>query len=130
MAPSTASSFTSVPILSLEAGKNPSTKDAFLADLRSALLNTGFLYLSDTGLPPNLIDQVKRQSVLFFDESVLPLAEKEKIEMKNEKSFLGWSRVSIFHFFFAFLKTFQQVQKHGACWSWQLSSNGIQRRLD
>lgn len=28
----------------------------------------------------------------FFEE--LPFEEKEKIEMKNEKSFLGWSRVS------------------------------------
>lgn len=27
----------------------------------------------------------------FFEE--LPFEEKEKIEMKNEKSFLGWSRV-------------------------------------
>lgn len=29
----------------------------------------------------------------FFEE--LPVEEKEAIEMKNEKSFLGWSRVSL-----------------------------------
>lgn len=38
----------------------------------------------------------------FFEN--LPVQEKEKIEMKNEKSFLGWSRVSFF--FVLLLSTF------------------------
>jgi hypothetical protein len=86
-------SFTSIPVLSLVSAKEPSTKPKFLNDLRSALLNVGFCYLSDTGLPPELVRRVCDQTFAFFDEDVLPLAEKESIEMKQEKSFLGWSRV-------------------------------------
>jgi isopenicillin N synthase-like dioxygenase len=93
--------FTSIPVLSLAAARDPSTKAKFLDELRHALLFVGFLYLDDTGLPKELVDRVCEQARLFFDESVLPLAEKEKIEMKNEKSFLGWSRVSFKVFFFA-----------------------------
>jgi isopenicillin N synthase-like dioxygenase len=87
-------SFTQIPILSLAAAREASTKPAFLAELRSALLHVGFLYLADTGITDELLDRVGEQTRLFFDEDVLPLEEKEKIEMKNEKSFLGWSRVS------------------------------------
>ncbi|KAF2435450.1 Clavaminate synthase-like protein [Tothia fuscella] len=87
-------SFTEVPILKLSLGRDPATKPAFLEDLRDALLNVGFLYLSDTGLPQELIDKVCRLTREFFDEDVLPLREKERIEMKNEKSFLGWSRLN------------------------------------
>jgi isopenicillin N synthase-like dioxygenase len=90
-------SFTSIPVLSLAAARDASTKPRFLEDLRSALLNVGFCYLSDTGLPKDLVEKVCDQTVAFFDENVLPLAEKENIEMKNEKSFLGWSRVSAPH---------------------------------
>jgi len=95
--------FTSIPILSLEKARNPDTKEAFLAELRQALLYVGFCYISDTGLPPELIQRVKDETFKFFDEDILPLAEKEKIEMKNEKSFLGWSRVSALSIIFLFL---------------------------
>jgi len=88
------SSFTQVPVLSLALARDPATKAQFLQQLRDTLLNVGFLYLSDTGLPKQLIDQVREQTFAFFDEDVLPLSAKEEIEMKNEKSFLGWSRVS------------------------------------
>jgi isopenicillin N synthase-like dioxygenase len=87
-------SFTTVPILSLDQARDPNTKPLFLIRLRDTLLNVGFLYLSDTGLSKELVDRVCELTVAFFDEHVLSLAEKEKIEMKNEKSFLGWSRVS------------------------------------
>jgi isopenicillin N synthase-like dioxygenase len=84
--------FSTLPVLPLGAARNPSTKPQFLADLRSALLNVGFLYLSDTGLPEGLVEEVVRECREFFEG--LPEGEKEKIEMKNAKSFLGWSRVS------------------------------------
>ncbi|KAL7780470.1 hypothetical protein CFE70_010493 [Pyrenophora teres f. teres 0-1] len=82
--------FTQIPVLPLSAALDESTKPQFLRDLRSALLNVGFLYLSETGLPDQLINDVIRECGNFFEK--LPLSEKEKIEMKNEKSFLGWSR--------------------------------------
>jgi isopenicillin N synthase-like dioxygenase len=84
--------FNTLPILPLSAALDPSTKPQFLSDLRSALLNVGFLYLSETGLPDQLIKDVVGQCGDFFEQ--LPQKEKEAIEMKNEKSFLGWSRVS------------------------------------
>ncbi|ORY15677.1 hypothetical protein BCR34DRAFT_477498 [Clohesyomyces aquaticus] len=86
-----ASTFSSIPILPLSHALDPATKPAFLTSLRSALLNVGFLYLSETGLPDQLISDVIRECRGFFEK--LPWEEKEKIEMKNEKSFLGWSRL-------------------------------------
>jgi hypothetical protein len=86
--------FDALPILPLAQALDPATKPKFLSDLRHALLNVGFLYLSETGLPEQLVRDVIRECRGFFKD--LPLAEKEKIEMKNEKSFLGWSRVSDF----------------------------------
>jgi hypothetical protein len=86
-------SFTTVPILPLSQARDPKTKPAFLKDLRDTLLNVGFLYISETGLPEDLVKRVCELTKEFFDENVLPLDVKERIEMKNEKSFLGWSRV-------------------------------------
>jgi isopenicillin N synthase-like dioxygenase len=88
-----AQTFTNIPILPLSQALNPETKPQFLAELRDALLNVGFLYLSETGLPDQLIQDVIRECRDFFEK--LPREEKERIEMKNEKSFLGWSRVSV-----------------------------------
>jgi len=85
--------FTSLPVLPLSAALNPATKPQFLRDLRDALLNVGFLYLSETGLPEGLVQDVIKECRRFFED--LPRGEKEKIKMKNEKSFLGWSRVSV-----------------------------------
>jgi isopenicillin N synthase-like dioxygenase len=84
--------FSKLPNLPLSAALDPTTKPKFLEDLRSALLNVGFLYLSKTGLPEQLIKDVISECGGFFEK--LPHKEKEAIEMKNEKSFLGWSRVS------------------------------------
>ncbi|KAF1943533.1 Clavaminate synthase-like protein [Clathrospora elynae] len=83
--------FTHLPILPLARALDPTTKPKFLEDLRSALLNVGFLYLSETGLPEQLIRDVISECGGFFEK--LPREEKEAIEMKNEKSFLGWSRL-------------------------------------
>jgi len=81
-------------VLSLASARKAETKQAFLDQLRDTLLNIGFLYLSETGLSAELVKRVSEQTRLFFDESVLPTEEKEKIEMVNQPSFLGWSRVS------------------------------------
>jgi len=91
--PQPTADFTAIPILPLSHARDPFTKPKFLTDLRDALLNVGFLYLSETGLPEGLVGSVVEECHKFFDEGVLPLEEKEAIEMKNAKSFLGWSRV-------------------------------------
>lgn len=84
-------SFTEVPILDLALADSPDSKPAFLADLRHALMEVGFLYLKNVGISQELFDQVITEGRAFFD---IPEEEKLKIEMKNAPSFLGYSRLS------------------------------------
>ena len=87
-------SFREIPILDLDKARYAETKPAFLDQLRDALLNVGFLYIENTGVEQNLFDRVCEEGIAFFD---LSDAEKLAIEMKNERSFLGYSRVSCFY---------------------------------
>ncbi|CAG8983033.1 hypothetical protein HYALB_00010160 [Hymenoscyphus albidus] len=84
-------SFDAIPILDLSLAKDPITKPEFLTELRHALLEVGFLYLKNVGIPEELTEKVIREGVGFFE---LPLEEKRKIEMKNAPSFLGYSRLA------------------------------------
>ncbi|KAL2023663.1 hypothetical protein VTK56DRAFT_1820 [Thermocarpiscus australiensis] len=84
-------SFTEIPILDLALAQDPATKPAFLAELRHALMEVGFLYLKNVGIPDELFKQVVEEGKAFFD---IPTEEKLKIEMKNAPSFLGYSRLS------------------------------------
>lgn len=77
--------------MSLAQARSTSTKPAFLSKLKDAILNVGFLYISDTGIPDALIKDVILETRSFFEG--LSEEEKLKIEMKNEKSFLGYSRL-------------------------------------
>ena len=83
-------SFTEIPILDMSLARNEETKPAFLESLRNALLNVGFLYIKNTGIDQSLFDQTCAEGIAFFD---LPESEKLSIEMKNQRSFLGYSRV-------------------------------------
>ena len=85
-------SFDTIPVLDLSLADSASTKPQFLTDLRYALLEVGFLYISNTGIPKPLIDKVKRLSISFFD---LPEAEKLKCEMVNAPSFLGYNKLGM-----------------------------------
>lgn len=109
-------SFTEIPLLDLSLADDPATKPDFLKQLRHALLEVGFLYLKNVGVPDELFQKVIKQGIAFFD---LPMEEKcatpcniaykslsfseqselmykprLKIEMKNAPSFLGYSRLS------------------------------------
>jgi isopenicillin N synthase-like dioxygenase len=66
-------SFDSIPILDLEEAKDPSTKPKFLEQLRHALLEVGFLYLKNVGIPDELTQQVIKEAISFFE---LPMEEK------------------------------------------------------
>jgi isopenicillin N synthase-like dioxygenase len=66
-------SFDHIPILSLSEARDPATKSHFLEQLRHALLEVGFLYLKDVGIPDELVQNVKQEGVAFFD-----LPEEEK----------------------------------------------------
>ncbi|KAI1334367.1 putative isopenicillin N synthetase [Xylariaceae sp. FL0016] len=84
-------SFTSIPMLDLALAKDSASKPQFLADLRHALMEVGFLYLKNAGIPDDLWQQVISEGKAFFD---IPKEEKLKIEMKNAPSFLGYSQLS------------------------------------
>ncbi|KAL2675200.1 hypothetical protein Neosp_011382 [[Neocosmospora] mangrovei] len=84
-------SFTSIPILDLAAARDPATKPGFLRELRHALMEVGFLYLKNVGIPDEVFQKVIDLGKGFFD---IPEEEKLKIEMKNAPSFLGYSRLS------------------------------------
>ncbi|MCJ1248123.1 hypothetical protein MMC30_005338 [Trapelia coarctata] len=83
-------SFTSIPVLDLSLSEHPDTKPAFLSDLRNALLEVGFLYISNTGIDTKLIDDVIANGKAFFD---LPDEAKLAIQMKNSPSFLGYNKL-------------------------------------
>ncbi|MCJ1402802.1 hypothetical protein MMC11_006023 [Xylographa trunciseda] len=83
-------SFSIIPILDLSLSQHSSTKPAFLSDLRRALLEVGFLYISNTDIDHSLIEDVIRNGKAFFD---LPDEAKLKIQMKNAHSFLGYSKL-------------------------------------
>ncbi len=85
-------SFDSIPVLDLSLADSPATKSALLDSLRHALLEVGFLYIKNTGLPPELISKVITLGKAFFQ---LPEEEKLKCEMKNAKSFLGYNKLGM-----------------------------------
>lgn len=66
-------SFKSIPILDLSLADDLATKPAFLDQLRHALLEVGFLYLKNFGDAEELVPEVIRLGVAFFD---IPTEEK------------------------------------------------------
>ncbi|KAG5951884.1 hypothetical protein E4U57_006528 [Claviceps arundinis] len=84
-------SFTSIPMLDLELARHPATKPAFLDQLLHALVEVGFLYLKNAGIPAPLLEEVTSKGKAFFE---MPLEEKLKIQMIHTNSFLGYSRLS------------------------------------
>lgn len=85
-------SFDSIPILDLSKARDPSTKPAFLLDLRHAVLEVGFLYIKNAGIDDKLIQDVIVEGKKFFD---LPTDKKLEVEMKNAPSFLGMPIVAL-----------------------------------
>lgn len=69
---------------------SPSTKPAFLAQLREALINVGFLYLQNPPVAADLQDAFSKKAHELFE---LPLEKKLEIEMVNSRHFLGYSRL-------------------------------------
>jgi len=84
--------FKEIPILDMSLAKDASTKPAFLERLRDVLLNVGFLYIKNTGIDQDLYDKVCEEGIRFFD---LPEDEKLRIEMKQQRSFLGYSKLGM-----------------------------------
>lgn len=66
-------SFNAIPILDLARARDAQTKPAFLADLRRALLEVGFLYIANAGVPAELVARVIQEGKAFFE---VPEVEK------------------------------------------------------
>lgn len=66
-------SFDHIPILDLSEARDPATKPKFLEQLLHALLEVGFLYLKNVGIPEELTQKVIKEGAAFFD---LPTEEK------------------------------------------------------
>lgn len=82
--------FTSVPVLDYAESALPSTRPAFLKALKAAIVNVGFFYLKNTGVPDKVQSEFTEQSIALFN---LPLEKKLEIEMVNSKHFLGYARL-------------------------------------
>ncbi|CEJ53885.1 hypothetical protein PMG11_00222 [Penicillium brasilianum] len=82
--------FTKVPILDFAQTTSPTTRSTFLEALRDAIVNVGFFYLKNTGVPNELYQELSEQSSALFN---LPLGQKLEIDMINSKHFLGYSRL-------------------------------------
>lgn len=104
--------FSEIPVLDLSEARSDKTKPEFLKKLRDALLNVGFLYIKNFGIDQDLCDRVCAEGISFFD---LPQDEKLRIEMKNEASFLGYSRVSL-HLFRLNQRSWLSLH---ACTAWE-----------
>ncbi|KAJ7239308.1 Clavaminate synthase-like protein, partial [Mycena rebaudengoi] len=65
-------------------------KSLFLLRLRRAVVNVGFLYLSNHPIPTDIVDKVIEITPTFF---MLPQEAKDAIDMANSAQFLGYERV-------------------------------------
>ncbi|KAI0644713.1 Clavaminate synthase-like protein [Trametes meyenii] len=81
--------FSSVPILDWDLLSTPEGKAKFLDQQRHALVNVGFLYLSNPPVACADIDAVVAYMPRLFD---LPQEEKERIRMVHSPHFFGYSR--------------------------------------
>jgi len=85
---STNTDFEAVPVLDYSLVNSPTAKATFLDQLRHALINVGFLYLSNHPVPQTDIDRLIDYIPKLFD---LPQEAKDKIRMVNSPHFLGYS---------------------------------------
>lgn len=79
--------FSSIPILDFALLSSPSTKPTFISQLRHALVNVGFLYLSNHPIPTTTIDPLISYIPKLF---ALPQEKKDNIRMVNSPHFLGY----------------------------------------
>ncbi|KAK7001541.1 Clavaminate synthase-like protein [Favolaschia claudopus] len=85
--PSPSPNFSSVPILDYSQILSPTTKPHFIHHLQHALINVGFLYLSNVPIDTSALTAYIPR---LFE---LPQDAKDDIRMSNSKHFLGYSKL-------------------------------------
>jgi isopenicillin N synthase-like dioxygenase len=81
--------FSSVPVLNYALTKDPATRPEFLDRLTNALINVGFLYLSNPPVSADDMDLVIDYAPKLF---TLPQEKKDKLLMRNNLHFLGYTK--------------------------------------
>ncbi|KAJ6144112.1 Oxidoreductase 2OG-Fe(II) oxygenase family [Penicillium chermesinum] len=81
--------FSTVPIVDFSRLTDPTSRDEELSRLRDAIFVVGFLYLINTGLEDSIHRTHKELPSLFN----LPAEVKERCNMINSPSFLGYTRL-------------------------------------
>ncbi|WRT64294.1 uncharacterized protein IL334_001225 [Kwoniella shivajii] len=83
------SDFSSIPIINLKDAQSPSReKRQDLADqIRDACLNTGFFYITNHGVPLDVVNRTFAQSHAFFD---LPPGVKKTVDINKSENFRGY----------------------------------------
>ncbi|KAI9828007.1 MAG: hypothetical protein M1819_006850 [Sarea resinae] len=79
--------FTSIPIVDLSLANSASTKPQLLSQLRHALIDIGFLYVSNHGVPDLVVDSLVSSLPALFG---LPQDQKDAISLWNSPQFLGY----------------------------------------
>ncbi|KAF7547050.1 hypothetical protein G7046_g9131 [Stylonectria norvegica] len=80
--------FTHIPIIDLSLAEDPSTLPGLLSDLRTALTEVGFLYVSNHSVSPSVIERLVNILPRLF---TLPEEAKKSIALENSPHFLGYS---------------------------------------
>ena len=82
--------FSSVPVLDYALTRDSATRPEFLDQLRNALVNVGFLYLSNPPVSQDDIDLVIDYAPKLF---TIPQEKKDKLLMRNNPHFLGYTKM-------------------------------------
>ncbi|KAF2029232.1 putative hyoscyamine 6-dioxygenase [Setomelanomma holmii] len=83
-----ATDFTSIPVIDLSKANTPRSRAKLLCDLRYAITDIGFLYVSNHGVPEPVIKGLVDALPQLFR---LPEEEKRKLALGNSPHFLGYS---------------------------------------
>ncbi|OLN83724.1 putative 2-oxoglutarate-dependent dioxygenase DIN11-like protein 2 [Colletotrichum chlorophyti] len=81
-------SFTEIPTIDLSLASSPATEPVLLSRLRHALVNVGFLYVVNHGVPEKTVSDVVDALPRLF---ALPAEAKNEIALSNSPHFLGYS---------------------------------------
>lgn len=88
MTSSDSDSFTEIPRINLALADDPQTEALLLSQLRHALLNIGFLYIENHGIPQKVIDDMIQALPTLFSMSA---DAKAQVALSNSPHFLGYS---------------------------------------
>lgn len=85
-----ASNFSSIPVLDYALVSDPKRKPEFISQLQHALINVGFLYLTNPPVAQGDVDDLIGYIPRLF---ALPQQAKHEIRMANSPHFLGYSKL-------------------------------------